>query len=551
MLEASRRLLAVFGGLNKNMSSNDNDTVGKDNDCGDKNLDDDANINEKNTSLHDKNKVGKEKDCGDKNLNDDANINEKNMKDINNTDLNNAVEIGKDKNMETIGNNDKDKNVETIGNNGEEKNMEKIGNKGKDKIKNDTIDKNKNEMDRNKNEKDTYSERALPFLLSPAKRTEIRVAALMKSDASVSDSCLLIKAETFDNGKESFQVTETIENDKDFGKLIEMNDDINELYKLEMTTNDVNGRTKLEERKAYIDEIDMHEMGDFNDDANELAKLKVSQAQHQFISDVTTDSHGIFKTVVKVPIGFLGIPVQEQSMIRVIAFKSADTCTCSLTIAVSIHSSTPLIHPHGISIISDVDDTIKESSVYIGKITAASEALLGDFKDVPGMANVYNLIAAKGASIHYVSGGPFQLLPTLNSFLAKFKYPKGSLNLRIVEKEKGPQYKHRILTQIMNSLPNRRFILVGDSGEKDIEIYEKIRATRPQQIIKVFIRHVGSAYLGLEDLKLASKKLEARAESEFLSNKCEGEFRWKLFRDPCDLLTDIHVVDELKLAQRV
>jgi phosphatidate phosphatase APP1 len=87
--------------------------------------------------------------------------------------------------------------------------------------------------------------------------------------------------------------------------------------------------------------------------------------------------------------------------------------------------------------------------VYIGKLTAATEAMLVDFKEVPDMANVYNLLSAKGVAFHYVSAGPFQLLPTLKSFMARFSFPKGSLNLRILG-EKGPVYKHRVITKIID-----------------------------------------------------------------------------------------------------
>jgi phosphatidate phosphatase APP1 len=37
-------------------------------------------------------------------------------------------------------------------------------------------------------------------------------------------------------------------------------------------------------------------------------------------------------------------------------------------------------------------------------------------------------------------------------------------------------YKHETILEIIKKFPERKFVLVGDSGEKDIEIYEKVRA---------------------------------------------------------------------------
>jgi hypothetical protein len=39
-------------------------------------------------------------------------------------------------------------------------------------------------------------------------------------------------------------------------------------------------------------------------------------------------------------------------------------------------------------------------------------------------------------------------------------------------------------------MPQRQFILVGDSGEKDPEMYAKIAAKHPRQIVRICIRQV-------------------------------------------------------------
>lgn len=44
------------------------------------------------------------------------------------------------------------------------------------------------------------------------------------------------------------------------------------------------------------------------------------------------------------------------------------------------------------------------------------------------------------------------------------------------------------MIDILNSFPESQFILVGDSGEQDMELYATVAMERPQQILAVFIR---------------------------------------------------------------
>jgi len=45
---------------------------------------------------------------------------------------------------------------------------------------------------------------------------------------------------------------------------------------------------------------------------------------------------------------------------------------------------------------------------------------------------------------------------------------------------------------ILNSFPSSQFILVGDTGEQDLELYASLSALRPNQIVGVFLRDAGA-----------------------------------------------------------
>ena len=88
-----------------------------------------------------------------------------------------------------------------------------------------------------------------------------------------------------------------------------------------------------------------------------------------------------------------------------------------------------MVGPRGLSIISDVDDTIKHSQIGDHKAMLAN-TFLREFKPVPGMPELYGELAEAGASFHYVSGSPWQLYLPLSEFLETQGFPPGSFDLK-------------------------------------------------------------------------------------------------------------------------
>jgi len=95
-----------------------------------------------------------------------------------------------------------------------------------------------------------------------------------------------------------------------------------------------------------------------------------------------------------------------------------------------IYGTIGLVPSQGVTIISDIDDTIKDSDVHLGARAAMKNAFLQDSREVPGMADVYCYFYVKGVAFHYVSASPYQLLPTIIKFLQTTKFPPGSVHLR-------------------------------------------------------------------------------------------------------------------------
>lgn len=152
----------------------------------------------------------------------------------------------------------------------------------------------------------------------------------------------------------------------------------------------------------------------------------------------------------------------------------------------------------GISVVSDIDDTIKDSYV-LDAHELGVNTFLRDFRAVAGMADLYRRWATGGTTVfHYVSTSPLQLYPALADFTRRDEFPEGSFHLRPFRLKDGvqtffgdpPAFKVGVIDSLMRQFPERRFILVGDSGEQDPEVYEKLASRFPNQVAAILIRDV-------------------------------------------------------------
>ncbi|MBI3562805.1 MAG: App1 family protein [Gammaproteobacteria bacterium] len=157
-----------------------------------------------------------------------------------------------------------------------------------------------------------------------------------------------------------------------------------------------------------------------------------------------------------------------------------------------------LLRPSGVSVISDIDDTIKISQV-LNKKQLLHNTFVREYEAVPAMSTVYHYWQLQGADFQYVSASPWQLYPELNAFLERSGFPRGSMVMKQFRLNDASlhnlfvspyEYKLPILTELLQRCPQRQFILVGDSGEKDPEVYASLLQRFPAQIKHIYIRDV-------------------------------------------------------------
>lgn len=188
-----------------------------------------------------------------------------------------------------------------------------------------------------------------------------------------------------------------------------------------------------------------------------------------------------------------------------------------------------LVPKGGVSVVSDVDDTIKISEV-LDRQALVRRTLLQPFEAVPGMAEVYRGWATNGATFHYVSASPWQLFSPLNDFVVTNRFPAGSWSMkqwRVKDRTfkslfADPQaYKVATIGALLRQFPERRFVLVGDSGERDPEAYAELARDFPMQVKAIFIRDVTGETASAERYRTHFAKLP--------------DGLWRVFREPGEI----------------
>ena len=154
--------------------------------------------------------------------------------------------------------------------------------------------------------------------------------------------------------------------------------------------------------------------------------------------------------------------------------------------------------PKGVSLISDIDDTVKHSAIGSGAREIFRNAFVKELGDltIDGVREWYNTMHDMGVQLHYVSNSPWQMYPVLTSFFKMAHLPKGSFHLKQYSGylqgifEPVAERKKSSLDKIMSDFPDRKFILVGDSGEADLEVYTEVALDNPGRVLGIFIRDV-------------------------------------------------------------
>ncbi len=151
-------------------------------------------------------------------------------------------------------------------------------------------------------------------------------------------------------------------------------------------------------------------------------------------------------------------------------------------------------------LISDIDDTVM--------ITALPRPLLAFWntfvvketnrQPVPGMAALYARLRQQEPDglVVYLSTGAWNVARAISRFLDRQEYPRGPLLMTDWGPtnegwfRSGQEHKHRQLRRLLSEFPQLRWVLVGDDGQHDPQLYEDLADEHPEALRMVLIRQL-------------------------------------------------------------
>lgn len=186
------------------------------------------------------------------------------------------------------------------------------------------------------------------------------------------------------------------------------------------------------------------------------------------------------------------------------------SCSCSAVRYQSCGDAVPKLGPHGRTIISDIDDTIKDTHVKLGRTHIPNPTIVLDglrpWHPVAGMASTYvrnwgpyaeyspehGWRKRKASTIIYLSSGPCRYRCRLRRVIPEWHFPNGPIVLRSGGPIPPGDYKTIAIARIIEASPGHHFILVGDSGEHDPDCYGDLARRYRDQVDDIYIRDISA-----------------------------------------------------------
>lgn len=228
-------------------------------------------------------------------------------------------------------------------------------------------------------------------------------------------------------------------------------------------------------------------------------------------ASLTTDSFGIFQVSLVTP------------------YRPSYVAVSSILDSSILQTTTvEIIEPKGVSVITDIDDTIRLTGVLGDKRELFRNIFLKPYAscEIPGVSEWYQeLHNTYQCPVHYVSNSPWQIFNVVYGFMDYLNFPVTSIHLRqysgnLVASFTQPsaERKRPSLVSLLEEFPDRKFILIGDTGEQDLEAYMSLLPRYAPQILAIYMRVVANSLSSLGDdekvLKYINNILSKRNSAE-------------------------------------
>lgn len=156
------------------------------------------------------------------------------------------------------------------------------------------------------------------------------------------------------------------------------------------------------------------------------------------------------------------------------------------------------------AVISDLDDTVVRTGAR-SRLRMVRTVLFNNAQTrvpMPGIGAFYRALEAGrdgggGNPVFYVSSSPWNLYSLFSEFMRHHEVPEGPIFLRDfgfdvgkLWKEPHEEHKPVLIRRLLDTYADLDFVLMGDSGQKDPEVFRRIAEENPGRVAAIFVRDV-------------------------------------------------------------
>lgn len=235
----------------------------------------------------------------------------------------------------------------------------------------------------------------------------------------------------------------------------------------------------------------------FESDEIPNARLKVMFQEQEYIT--TTDEEGYFVLNLE-PV----IPLEPTSIWHQVTVELVDA---PVRFPVGLTAQADVLVPPvdaEYGIISDIDDTIIKTGATNLLAMSRNVLLHNAHTRLPfaGVSAFYKSLqlgrnGKRNNPFFYVSSSPWNTYDLLSDFLNINEIPEGPILLRDFGMAKNKLFhtdhmghKFKEIENILLTYPELNFVLIGDSGQEDANIYREVVKEFPDRVLAIYIRDV-------------------------------------------------------------
>jgi phosphatidate phosphatase APP1 len=229
--------------------------------------------------------------------------------------------------------------------------------------------------------------------------------------------------------------------------------------------------------------------------SDEVANARIVASYREAVVESVTDQEGYFLIRLQTDVG-TGFSPSERAEAR--------STWLDVNLSLPDHGVTSTAHvlvpreDARFGVISDIDDTIVRTNAT--SLIGMTRSIINNAAarlPFEGVADLYRALHLERNPIFYVSSSPWNLYELLHDYMDINQIPHGPMLLQdwgieetVLVIASHTEHKMAQIGSILDYYPDLKWILIGDSGQHDPEIYLQVIRAHPGRVLAAFIRDV-------------------------------------------------------------